>query len=79
MAGKWKGSSREVSQGKLMDFESMTAPGTETFNKASKSWMNLKNISPSYEALPSISETFPMLRSRKEVLNMDSVHSVSRN
>ncbi|XP_053462654.1 tetratricopeptide repeat protein 13 isoform X3 [Nycticebus coucang] len=57
---------------KLVDFEAMTAPGSEAFSKIAKSWMNLKSISPSYKTLPSVSETFPTLRSMIEVLNTDS-------
>uniref|UniRef100_A0A287D180 Tetratricopeptide repeat domain 13 n=1 Tax=Ictidomys tridecemlineatus TaxID=43179 RepID=A0A287D180_ICTTR len=56
----------------LVDFEAMTAPGSEAFSRIAKSWMNLKSISPSYKALPSVSETFPTLRSMIEVLNTDS-------
>ncbi|XP_054342761.1 tetratricopeptide repeat protein 13 isoform X7 [Pongo pygmaeus] len=56
----------------LVDFEAMTAPGSEAFSKVAKSWMNLKSISPSYKTLPSVSETFPTLRSMIEVLNTDS-------
>uniref|UniRef100_A0A452THN1 Tetratricopeptide repeat domain 13 n=1 Tax=Ursus maritimus TaxID=29073 RepID=A0A452THN1_URSMA len=56
----------------LVDFEAMTAPGSEAFSKIAKSWMNLKSISPSYKTLPSVSETFPTLRSMIEVLNTDS-------
>uniref|UniRef100_A0A8C2LMC1 Tetratricopeptide repeat domain 13 n=1 Tax=Cricetulus griseus TaxID=10029 RepID=A0A8C2LMC1_CRIGR len=56
----------------LVDFEAMTAPGSEAFSKIAKSWMNLKSISPSYKTLPSVSETFPTLRSMMEVLNTDS-------
>ncbi|KAB0398396.1 hypothetical protein E2I00_009352 [Balaenoptera physalus] len=57
---------------RLVDFEAMTAPGSEAFSKIAKSWMNLKSISPSYKTLPSVSETFPTLRSMIEVLNTDS-------
>ncbi|XP_023583924.1 tetratricopeptide repeat protein 13 [Trichechus manatus latirostris] len=62
----------KIPKGKLVDFEAMTAPGSEAFSKIAKSWMNLKSISPSYKTLPSVSETFPMLRSMIEVLNTDS-------
>ncbi|XP_073912987.1 tetratricopeptide repeat protein 13 isoform X3 [Castor canadensis] len=62
----------KIPKGKLVDFEAMTAPGSEAFSKVAKSWMNLKSISPSYKALPSVSETFPTLRSMMEVLNTDS-------
>ncbi|XP_038168506.1 tetratricopeptide repeat protein 13 isoform X5 [Arvicola amphibius] len=62
----------KIPKGKLVDFEAMTAPGSEAFSKIAKSWMNLKSISPSYKALPSVSETFPTLRSMMEVLNTDS-------
>ncbi|XP_069854262.1 tetratricopeptide repeat protein 13 isoform X3 [Dipodomys merriami] len=61
-----------IPKGKLVDFEAMTAPGSEAFSKIAKSWMNLKSISPSYKTLPSVSETFPTLRSIIEVLNTDS-------
>ncbi|XP_048223386.1 tetratricopeptide repeat protein 13 isoform X6 [Perognathus longimembris pacificus] len=61
-----------IPKGKLVDFEAMTAPGSEAFSKVAKSWMNLKSISPSYKTLPSVSETFPTLRSVIEVLNTDS-------
>ncbi|XP_036042864.1 tetratricopeptide repeat protein 13 isoform X4 [Onychomys torridus] len=49
----------KIPKGKLVDFEAMTAPGSEAFSKIAKSWMNLKSISPSYKTLPSVSETFP--------------------
>lgn len=62
----------KIPKGKLVDFEAMTAPGSEAFSKIAKSWMNLKSISPSYKMLPSVSETFPTLRSTIEVLNTDS-------
>nr|XP_020137315.1 tetratricopeptide repeat protein 13 isoform X4 [Microcebus murinus] len=62
----------KIPKGKLVDFEAMTAPGSEAFSKIAKSWMNLKSISPSYKTLPSVSETFPALRSMIEVLNTDS-------
>ncbi|XP_054432709.1 tetratricopeptide repeat protein 13 isoform X2 [Pteronotus mesoamericanus] len=62
----------KIPKGKLVDFEAMTAPGSEAFSKVAKSWMNLKSISPSYKSLPSVSETFPTLRSMIEVLNADS-------
>ncbi|XP_041506305.1 tetratricopeptide repeat protein 13 isoform X5 [Microtus oregoni] len=62
----------KIPKGKLVDFEAMTAPGSEAFSKIAKSWMNLKSISPSYKSLPSVSETFPTLRSMMEVLNTDS-------
>ncbi|XP_051057617.1 tetratricopeptide repeat protein 13 isoform X3 [Phodopus roborovskii] len=62
----------KIPKGKLVDFEAMTAPGSEAFSKIAKSWMNLKSISPSYKTLPSVSETFPTLRSMMEVLNTDS-------
>ncbi|XP_010620230.1 tetratricopeptide repeat protein 13 isoform X3 [Fukomys damarensis] len=62
----------KIPKGKLVDFEAMTAPGSEAFSKIAKSWMNLKSISPSYKTLPAVSETFPTLRSMIEVLNTDS-------
>ncbi|XP_077024425.1 tetratricopeptide repeat protein 13 isoform X10 [Tamandua tetradactyla] len=62
----------KIPKGKLVDFEAMTAPGSEAFSKIAKSWMNLKSISPSYKILPSVSETFSTLRSMIEVLNTDS-------
>ncbi|ELK34856.1 Tetratricopeptide repeat protein 13 [Myotis davidii] len=62
----------KIPKGKLVDFEAMTAPGSEAFSKVAKSWMNLKSISPAYKTLPSVSETFPTLRSMIEVLNADS-------
>ncbi|XP_036916117.1 tetratricopeptide repeat protein 13 isoform X3 [Sturnira hondurensis] len=73
IVGALMASGKEVSgripKGKLVDFEAMTAPGSEAFSKIAKSWMNLKSISPSYKTLPSVSETFPTLRSMIEVLN----------
>ncbi|KAM5301126.1 tetratricopeptide repeat protein 13 isoform 2-T2 [Glossophaga mutica] len=62
----------KIPKGKLVDFEAMTAPGSEAFSKIAKSWMNLKSVSPSYKTLPSVSETLPTLRSMIEVLNTDS-------
>ncbi|XP_049645589.1 tetratricopeptide repeat protein 13 isoform X4 [Suncus etruscus] len=62
----------KIPKGKLVDFEAMTAPGSEAFSKIAKNWMNLKSISPSYKTLPSVSEMFPTLRSMIEVLNTDS-------
>uniref|UniRef100_A0A803Y358 Tetratricopeptide repeat domain 13 n=1 Tax=Meleagris gallopavo TaxID=9103 RepID=A0A803Y358_MELGA len=64
--------SGKIPKGKLVDFEAMTAPGSEAFSKIARSWMNLKSISPSYKSLPSVSETFPTLRTMIEVLNTDS-------
>uniref|UniRef100_A0ABI7XR84 Tetratricopeptide repeat domain 13 n=1 Tax=Felis catus TaxID=9685 RepID=A0ABI7XR84_FELCA len=58
----------KIPKGKLVDFEAMTAPGSEAFSKIAKSWMNLKSISPSYKSLPSVSEAFPTLRSMIELL-----------
>ncbi|XP_061234816.1 tetratricopeptide repeat protein 13 isoform X5 [Neopsephotus bourkii] len=62
----------------LVDFEAMTAPGSEAFSKIARSWMNLKSISPSYKSLPSVSETFPTLRTMIEVLNTDSSHCIKK-
>uniref|UniRef100_A0A8C8S1F0 Tetratricopeptide repeat domain 13 n=1 Tax=Pelusios castaneus TaxID=367368 RepID=A0A8C8S1F0_9SAUR len=62
----------KIPKGKLVDFEAMTAPGSEAFTKIARSWMNLQSISPSYRSLPSVSETFPTLRTMIEVLNTDS-------
>uniref|UniRef100_A0A803WFJ2 Tetratricopeptide repeat domain 13 n=1 Tax=Ficedula albicollis TaxID=59894 RepID=A0A803WFJ2_FICAL len=62
----------------LVDFEAMTAPGSEAFSKIARSWMNLKSISPSYKSLPSVSETFPTLRTMIEVLNTDSSHCLKK-
>ncbi|XP_039770733.1 tetratricopeptide repeat protein 13 isoform X2 [Ornithorhynchus anatinus] len=64
--------SGKIPKGKLVDFEAMTAPGSEAFGKMAKSWMSLKSISPSYRSLPAVAETFPTLRSILEVLNTDS-------
>ncbi|NXG28045.1 TTC13 protein, partial [Dromaius novaehollandiae] len=66
--------SGKIPKGKLVDFEAMTAPGSEAFSKIARSWMNLKSISPSYKTLSSVSETFPTLRTMIEVLNTDSSH-----
>uniref|UniRef100_A0A8B9VC45 Tetratricopeptide repeat domain 13 n=2 Tax=Anas TaxID=8835 RepID=A0A8B9VC45_9AVES len=62
----------------LVDFEAMTAPGSEAFSKIARSWMNLKSISPSYKSLPSVSETFPTLRTMIEVLNTDSSYCLKK-
>ncbi|XP_069091131.1 tetratricopeptide repeat protein 13 isoform X1 [Pleurodeles waltl] len=61
-----------IPKGKLVDFEAMTAPGAEAFSKIARSWMNLKRLPASYKSLPSISETFPTLRTMIEVLNTDA-------
>uniref|UniRef100_A0A8D0G9Z9 Tetratricopeptide repeat domain 13 n=1 Tax=Sphenodon punctatus TaxID=8508 RepID=A0A8D0G9Z9_SPHPU len=61
-----------MAEQQLVDFEAMTASGSEAFSKIAKSWMNLKNISPSYKNLPSVFEAFPTLRTMIEVLNTDS-------
>ncbi|XP_019405433.1 PREDICTED: tetratricopeptide repeat protein 13 isoform X3 [Crocodylus porosus] len=63
--------SGKIPKGKLVDFEAMTASGSEAFSKIARSWMNLKSTS-SYKSLPSVSETFPTLRAMIEVLNTDS-------
>ncbi|XP_073854313.1 tetratricopeptide repeat protein 13 isoform X18 [Macaca fascicularis] len=34
----------KIPKGKLVDFEAMTAPGSEAFSKVAKSWMNLKRL-----------------------------------
>ncbi|XP_025946474.1 tetratricopeptide repeat protein 13 isoform X1 [Apteryx rowi] len=70
--------SGKIPKGKLVDFEAMTAPGSEAFSKIARSWMNLKSISPSYKTLPSVSETFPTLRTMIEVLNTDSSHCLKK-
>uniref|UniRef100_A0A8C0TXI0 Tetratricopeptide repeat domain 13 n=1 Tax=Cyanistes caeruleus TaxID=156563 RepID=A0A8C0TXI0_CYACU len=70
--------SGKIPKGKLVDFEAMTAPGSEAFSKIARSWMNLKSISPSYKSLPSVSETFPTLRTMIEVLNTDSSHCLKK-
>ncbi|GAB1293800.1 Tetratricopeptide repeat domain 13 [Apodemus speciosus] len=36
----------KIPKGKLVDFEAMTAPGSEAFSKIAKSWMNLKRYFP---------------------------------
>ncbi|XP_074803124.1 tetratricopeptide repeat protein 13 isoform X1 [Natator depressus] len=68
----------KIPKGKLVDFEAMTAPGSEAFSKIARSWMNLQSISPSYKSLPSVSESFPTLRTMIEVLNADSSHCLKR-
>ncbi|XP_059571349.1 tetratricopeptide repeat protein 13 isoform X4 [Alligator mississippiensis] len=70
--------SGKIPKGKLVDFEAMTASGSEAFSKIARSWMNLKSISPSYKSLPSVSETFPTLRTLIEVLNTDSSHCLKK-
>eukprot|EP00075_Anas_platyrhynchos_P019819 XP_027309072.1 tetratricopeptide repeat protein 13 [Anas platyrhynchos] len=70
--------SGKIPKGKLVDFEAMTAPGSEAFSKIARSWMNLKSISPSYKSLPSVSETFPTLRTMIEVLNTDSSYCLKK-
>ncbi|XP_036091458.1 tetratricopeptide repeat protein 13 isoform X4 [Rousettus aegyptiacus] len=62
----------KIPKGKLVDFEAMTAPGSEAFSKIAKSWMNLKSISPSYKMLPPVSDAFPTLRAMVEVLDADA-------
>uniref|UniRef100_A0A8D2B7K9 Tetratricopeptide repeat domain 13 n=1 Tax=Sciurus vulgaris TaxID=55149 RepID=A0A8D2B7K9_SCIVU len=60
----------KIPKGKLVDFEAMTAPGSEAFSRIAKSWMNLKSCT-----LPCRSTHFPVfptLRSMIEVLNTDS-------
>ncbi|KAG9484123.1 hypothetical protein GDO78_009828 [Eleutherodactylus coqui] len=64
--------SGKIPKGKLVDFEAMTAPGSEAFSKTAKSWMNLRSLPASYKSLPSVSESFPTLRAMIEVLNTDS-------
>ncbi|XP_062497876.1 tetratricopeptide repeat protein 13 isoform X1 [Pezoporus occidentalis] len=70
--------SGKIPKGKAIDFEAMTAPGSEAFSKIARSWMNLKSISPSYKSLPSVSETLPTLRRMIEVLNTDSSHCIKK-
>uniref|UniRef100_A0A8C5R2E8 Tetratricopeptide repeat domain 13 n=1 Tax=Leptobrachium leishanense TaxID=445787 RepID=A0A8C5R2E8_9ANUR len=64
--------SGKIPKGKLVDFEAMTAPGPDVFTKSAKSWMKLKSLPYSYKNLPSVSETFPTLRTVIEALNTDS-------
>ncbi|XP_075059740.1 tetratricopeptide repeat protein 13 isoform X2 [Mixophyes fleayi] len=64
--------SGKIPKGKLVDFEAMTALGSEAFSKITKDWMNLKYLPPPYKSLPSVSESFPTLRAMIEVLNTDS-------
>ncbi|MEQ2195106.1 hypothetical protein XENOCAPTIV_007630, partial [Xenoophorus captivus] len=61
-----------IPKGKLVDFEAMTAPSPESFSKTAKSWMNLKSLPSWYRSLPSVTETFPSIRTMIEVLNTDS-------
>ncbi|KAM4771707.1 tetratricopeptide repeat protein 13 isoform 1-T1 [Rhinophrynus dorsalis] len=76
LMGALMASGKEVSgkipKGKLVDFEAMTSPGSESFSKTAKTWMNLKSLPSSYKSLPPVSETFPTLRTMIEVLNTDS-------
>ncbi|XP_063773989.1 tetratricopeptide repeat protein 13 isoform X2 [Pseudophryne corroboree] len=66
--------SGKIPKGKLVDFEAMTALGSETFSKTAKGWMNLKSLPSSHKSLTSVSESFPTLRAMIEVLNTDSSH-----
>nr|XP_056708369.1 tetratricopeptide repeat protein 13 isoform X2 [Euleptes europaea] len=70
--------SGKIPKGKLVDFEAMTTPDSEAFSKTAKDWLNLKSISPSYKSLPSVSESFPTLRTMLEVLSTDSSHCLKR-
>uniref|UniRef100_A0A4W3KG80 Tetratricopeptide repeat domain 13 n=1 Tax=Callorhinchus milii TaxID=7868 RepID=A0A4W3KG80_CALMI len=63
----------------LVDFEAMTTPSPEVFSKIGKLWMNLKSLPASYSTLPSVSETFPTIRTMIEVLNTDSSSHCPRN
>uniref|UniRef100_A0A8C8DY83 Tetratricopeptide repeat domain 13 n=1 Tax=Oryzias sinensis TaxID=183150 RepID=A0A8C8DY83_9TELE len=56
----------------LVDFEAMTAPSPENFSKTTKGWMHLKSLPSWYQSLPSVSDTFPTIRTMIEVLNTDS-------
>ncbi|XP_034964376.2 tetratricopeptide repeat protein 13 isoform X3 [Zootoca vivipara] len=70
--------SGKIPKGKLIDFEAMTAAGSEAFSKVAKDWLNLKSISPSYKSLPLVSEYFPTLRTMIEALSTDSAHCLKR-
>ncbi|XP_062981487.1 tetratricopeptide repeat protein 13 [Elgaria multicarinata webbii] len=70
--------SGKIPKGKLVDFEAMTAPGSEAFSKIAKDWLNLKSISPSYKSLPLVSESFPTLRTMIEALSTDASHCLKR-
>ncbi|XP_054852380.1 tetratricopeptide repeat protein 13 [Eublepharis macularius] len=70
--------SGKIPKGKLVEFEAMTAPDSETFSKTAKDWLNLKSISPSYKSLPSVSESFPTLRTMIEALSTDSSYCLKR-
>ncbi|XP_060098731.1 tetratricopeptide repeat protein 13 [Heteronotia binoei] len=70
--------SGKIPKGKLVDFEAMTAPDSEAFSRTAKDWLNLKSISPSYKSLPSVSESFPTLRTMIEALSTDSSHCLKR-
>ncbi|KAH0622475.1 hypothetical protein JD844_024820 [Phrynosoma platyrhinos] len=70
--------SGKISKGKLVDFEAMTASGSEAFSKVAKEWLNLKSISLSYKSLPLVSESFPTLRTMIEVLSTESSHCLKR-
>uniref|UniRef100_A0A3P9JK07 Tetratricopeptide repeat domain 13 n=1 Tax=Oryzias latipes TaxID=8090 RepID=A0A3P9JK07_ORYLA len=61
-----------IPKGKLVDFEAMTAPSPENFSKTTKGWMHLKSLPSWYQSLPSVSDTFPTIRTMIEVLNTDS-------
>ncbi|XP_007896582.1 tetratricopeptide repeat protein 13 isoform X2 [Callorhinchus milii] len=69
----------KIPKGKLVDFEAMTTPSPEVFSKIGKLWMNLKSLPASYSTLPSVSETFPTIRTMIEVLNTDSSSHCPRN
>nr|XP_033791562.1 tetratricopeptide repeat protein 13 isoform X2 [Geotrypetes seraphini] len=62
----------KIPKGNLVDLEAMTSPSSEAFSKIAKDWINLKSLPSSYKSLPSVSETFPTLRTIIEVLNTDS-------
>ncbi|XP_061480447.1 tetratricopeptide repeat protein 13 isoform X2 [Rhineura floridana] len=70
--------SGKIPKGKLIDFEAMTASGSEAFSKIAKDWLNLKSISPSYKSLPLVSEYFPTLRTMIETLSTESAHCFKR-
>ncbi|XP_049613415.1 tetratricopeptide repeat protein 13 isoform X2 [Syngnathus scovelli] len=82
MMGAVMASGNEVSgripKGKLVDFEAMTTPSPESFSKTAKSWMHFKSLPSWYQSLPSVSETFPSIRTMIEVLNADSSSQCSK-
>ncbi|XP_071962571.1 tetratricopeptide repeat protein 13-like isoform X2 [Antedon mediterranea] len=60
----------KIPKGKVMDIEAILAGNHETFASLSRGWMNIQPTSLNLSSLPTVSKTFPSLRTMLEALNV---------